>query len=298
MGYPDKTISDPAPNPLNDTYQASNEQQELWFLGSLMQDKNLKPSLKVPSTFDRLAAIHNRITKEGTGFDERFQANLRVATHLSQFFPYRWLTEITATFRDVKPSKLGIKTYHDRVCSYLGYIELYLAFRGLTLLDSTLEEINTSFQLEITKNIVRHWKLRLLRIIPSLREEWIRVRSQTQQSAMFATVVKVMNSELVVNGCSKRQLFDLKQACLQLVRQFVTTSKARHIKNPEGWARAICVKAVREVLPEYPDFPFPHLPKKSQKVINHKRWQIDQILSPISTKTERKSNLSNKQITS
>lgn len=282
MCYPEKSIPDPAPNTFDETYRESNEQKELWFLGSLMQENNLKTQFKSSSTFERLASIHNRITKEGTGFDGRFQANMRVATQLSQFFPYRWLLEITCAFRDIKPSKFGIKTFHDRVCSYLGYIELYLAFRGLTLLDSTLEEINTTFQLEITKNMVRYWKLRLLRIIPGLREEWIRVRSETHQSAMFATVVKVMNTELVVTDCSKNQLFDLKQTCLQLVRQFVTNPKARHIKNPEGWARAICVKAVREILPDYPDFPLPHLPKKTQKVINHKRWQLDQIFSPSS----------------
>ena len=47
-----------------------------------------------------------------------------------------------------------IRSFKDRVCSFLGYIELYLSFRGLTILDSTLNEVNISLQVTTTKDDV------------------------------------------------------------------------------------------------------------------------------------------------
>ncbi|MFX0013997.1 MAG: hypothetical protein ACFE98_05355 [Candidatus Hermodarchaeota archaeon] len=254
-------------------YQTSKEQFEMWFLGSLMSINTDQPD------FNRISTLHNRITQECTKFDERFQANIRVASQLAEFFPFKWLLEISSTFRKMDSSGLGIKSIKSRVSSYLGFIELYLTFRGLTILDSTLDEINDFFALDITKNEVRTWKLKLLRIIPELRAQWVKIRAQTHQSAIFSSVVQVMNKEMVLNeSYSKEDAFLVKQTCLKLAQEFTVTTKARHIKKPEIWARAICVKAVREILPDFSTFPIPNLSIKNQKVIENKKWQLDKIL--------------------
>jgi len=251
----------------------SCEQYDTWFLGSLMRVKSPQRD------FSRLSSLHNRITHEETNFDERIQVNWRVASQLSEFFPRKWLIEITAQFRKLDATNLGIKTYEDRVCSYLGYIELYLTFRGLTLLDSTLVEINDFLGINLTKNDVRSWKLKLLRITPGLQEQWIIIRAKTHQSAIMSTVVQVMNRELVLTNCTKEEVFKVKQSALLLARKFIATKKARHIKKPEVWAHAICSKALLETLPCYPSVAFPHLSHKTQKVIENKRWQLDQLIS-------------------
>ncbi|MFX1507345.1 MAG: hypothetical protein ACFFDC_14780 [Promethearchaeota archaeon] len=254
-------------------YQTSQEQIDTWFLGSLL---NVNSPQK---EFHRLSTLHNRITHEETKFDDRLQSNMRVASQLAEFFPFRWLLEITAFFRKTESTSLGIKSLKDRICSYLGFIELYLTFRGLTLLDSTLEEINSFFDIVNTKNDVRSWKLKLLRTYPKLRKQWIQIRAQTHQSALVSTVVRVMNKEMELDDSfSEEKIFLTKQACLRIAREFVSTEKARFIKKPEVWARAICVKAVREVLPDQSPFPFPHLTIKTQKVIENKRWQLDQVI--------------------
>jgi hypothetical protein len=254
-------------------YQTSQEQFDTWFLGSLLRVNSPQKE------FHRLSMMHNRITHEETKFDDRLQSNMRVASQLGEFFPFRWLLEITSVFRKTESTLLGIKSLKDRVSSYLGFIELYLTFRGLTLLDSTLEEINSFFDFEITKNDVRSWKLKLLRIYPKLRKQWILIRAQTHQSAIVSTVVRIMNKEMKLDdNFSKEKVFMTKQACLRIAREFVSTEKARFIKKPEVWARAICVKAVREILPDHSSFPFPHLKIKTQKVIENKRWQLDQVI--------------------
>jgi hypothetical protein len=148
--------------------------------------------------------------------------------------------------------------------------------RGLTILDSTLTEINTALSTTITKDEIRRWKLRLLRLIPSLREKWVKISKQTHQTALFTTVVHIMNTEVSFSQCPPEDVFHIKQACLLLARDFSQTTKARHIKKPEVWARAICLKALREKVPDHP-FPFPHLPSNTEKVIEHKRWQLDQV---------------------
>ncbi len=255
-------------------YQTSQEQIDTWFLGSLL------PVNSPQREFQRLSTLHNRITHEETEFDDRLQTNMRVASQLAEFFPFKWLLEITSVFRNTDSTLLGIKSFKDRICSYLGFIELYLTFRGLTLLDSTLDEINHFFDVTTTKNEVRTWKLKLLRIYPRLRKQWTRIRAQTHQSAFVSTVVQVMNKEIKLNdNYSKKKIFLIKQACLRISREFISTQKARFIKKPEVWARAICVKAVREVLPDHSDFPLPHLAIKTQKVIENKRWQIDQVIT-------------------
>ena len=276
MGPPDNRFRDhpwfELENPLCE-YQTSKEQMETWFLGSLMRVK------KPQRDFIRLSSLHNRITHEETKFNDRLAANMRMASQLAEFFPFKWLLEITAAFRKINSSELGIKTFKDRACSYLGFIELYLTFRGLTLLDSTLTEINEFFDVNITKNEIRSWKLKILRIIPELRNQWIKIRAQTHQSALFSTVIHIMNKELALNdSCSQEEIFLIKQACLRIAREFVPTRKARYIKKPETWARAICAKAVREIFPDNSFFPFPHLPVKTQKVIENKRWQLDQVI--------------------
>ncbi|UCG01098.1 MAG: hypothetical protein JSW11_15960 [Candidatus Heimdallarchaeota archaeon] len=254
-------------------YQTSQEQIDTWFLGSLLHVKSPQKE------FHRLSTLHNRITHEETKFDDRLQTNMRVASQLAEFFPFKWLLEITSVFRKTDSTLLGIKSLKDRVCSYLGFIELYLTFRGLTLLDSTLDEINHFFDLSINKNEVRTWKLKLLRIYPKLRKQWTQIRAQTHRSAFFSTVVLVMNDEMnLSNNYSKKEIFLIKQACLRIARKFISTPKARFIKKPEVWARAICVKAVREVLPDQSSFPFAHLAIKTQKVIENKRWQLDQVI--------------------
>lgn len=255
-------------------YQTSQEQIDTWFLGSLL------PTNSPQKEFYRLSTIHNRITHEETKFDDRLQTNMRVASQLAEFFPFKWLLEITSVFRKTESNLLGIKSLKDRVCSYLGFIELYLTFRGLTILDSTLDEIGLFFDVKMTKNEVRTWKLKLLRIYPKVRQQWIEIRAQTHRTAFFSTVVRVMNNEMKLDTTySKEKVFLTKQACLRIAREFNSTQKARFIKKPEVWARAVCLKAVRENLPDQLSFPFPHLPIKTQKVIENKRWQLDQVIS-------------------
>ncbi|MHA2246800.1 MAG: hypothetical protein ACXADY_17785 [Candidatus Hodarchaeales archaeon] len=260
----------------DDDFRSSAEQVDLWFLGSLINGFK-SPNFSSPH-FRRSASLHNRITMDDTNFDERFQANMLVAYQLSEFFPLKWLLEITSSLRRFNSSKLSFVNNDDRFCCFLGYIELYLAFRGLTLLDSTLSEINNSKSLNLTKDQVRTWKLKLLRITPELRDHWTKVRAQTHQTALLSTVIQIMNRDLDLKDFSKKEIFLTKQACLTIAREFVHTKKALHIKKPEVWARAICLKAVQETLPYNSHFPFPFLPPESQKVIQHKKWKLDRAL--------------------
>ncbi|MHA2244485.1 MAG: hypothetical protein ACXADY_05910 [Candidatus Hodarchaeales archaeon] len=121
--------------------------------------------------------------------------------------------------------------------------------------------------------------MRLIRVIPGLRSQWVKIRSKTHQTSLFSTVVQVMNRELVLTGCSKEEIFHIKHECLRIARDFIATPEANHIKKPEVWARGICLKAFRDLLPDHPLFPFLHLPANTQKVIENKRWSIGRVLS-------------------
>ncbi len=251
----------------------SNEQQEIWFLGSLIRNKPINSTL-----FNRLSILHNRITHTETNFDEKYKSNKRIASQLTQFFPSRWLLEITANLRKLNSSKLFVKSYEERVSLYLGFIELYLNFRGLTILSSTLEEINFSLGLSITKNEIRGWKIKLLRINPDVKEQWIRIRAKKHKSTILSTVLRIMNYEMSFNNCTKQEIFNIKQKAIMIARKYSSTPNAKYVKKPEVWGRAICVKAVRETIKEIRHNLFPDLSEKSIKVIENKRWQLDQLL--------------------
>jgi hypothetical protein len=260
-----------------DNHSQSQEQPDFWFLGSLIRLKKQKDGGN-RNEYSRMATIHNRITHEETNYDERFQANYRVACQLSEFFPYKWLVEITANLRSLDTTIIGIKSEKERYTLYLGYIELYLAFRGLTILESTLTEINTAYSLTLSKNDIRTWKLRLLRTIPGLLEKYKQIMKETCQSSILNTVVYVMNHKLVLQECNKQEVFEVKQRVLLLAKSFSKTRKARMIKKIEVWAQAICLKAVKDVFPSCKWFPFPLLPPNSQKLLENKRWQLDRLL--------------------
>ncbi|MHA1966425.1 MAG: hypothetical protein ACW964_01360 [Candidatus Hodarchaeales archaeon] len=274
MGSPLKSIDrscEPQKHP--DDYYISDEQTDTWFLGSIMLRKR-----DFKKKYKRISLLHNRITHEHTNFDERYQANNRIASQLSEFFPKRWLLEITATFKKLSSKEIGLTSEYDRICSYLGFIELYLTFRGLTLLESTIDEINKSLYTNLSKNDIRKWKIKLLRIIPELRANWKKIRAPTHQTAIISSVVQIMNQELSLTNCSQQEIFEIKQSALTIARIFALKPKAKFIKNIETWARAICIKALQECKPKYPCLAFPRLSQKTLKVIENKRWQLDKLL--------------------
>jgi hypothetical protein len=264
------------PGPYGDPPESA-EQPEFWFLGSLMRIK-LKNQGKDSRKYPRIASIHNKITHEATNFDERFQANMKVASQLSEFFPQKWLGEITAALRRVTAKKIGLTSKDDRYAMYLGYIELYLAFRGLSMLDSTLDEINKAFGVNISMCEVRKWKLKLVRLIPGLLENYKNIAKKTQRTSLVSTVIHIMNKELYLPNSSKNETFMIKQRALQIVKAFSHSQKARYIKKPEVWARAICYKAVKEITLSSKDFPFSNNLLKAKKVIENKKWQLDQVI--------------------
>lgn len=261
------------PQEHSDHYYTSDEQINTWFLGSIMQRKK-----SLEKKYERISLVHNRITHEQTNFDERYRANNRIASQLSEFFPKKWLLEITAAFRKLSSKQIGLTSEEDRICSYLGFIELYLTFRGLTLLESTLKEINRSLYANLNKNDVRRWKLKLLRMIPELRDNWKKIRAQNHQTAIIVSVVQIMNQELHLTKYTKNEIFEIKKTALTIARTFALQPKTRYIKNIETWARAICIKSLRQCKPKYPCLAFPRLSPKTHKVIENKRWQLDKLL--------------------
>ncbi len=222
-------------------HSESNEQTNTWALGSIIKGHSYRED------FGRLTKLPNRITQEETKFNERLIANNRTASILTEFFPFKWLLEITSTFRKMDAKKLGVKTPRDRSLSYLGFVEIYLTSRGLTILNTSLEEINESLEIDppLTKNEIRNWKLKIIHLVPELREKWIRHRKQAHHLAIMSTVVQVMNHELDLTAYSKEQIFEIKQTALLTARKFVLNPKSRHIKKPEVWARVICLKAFK-----------------------------------------------------
>jgi hypothetical protein len=253
--------------------QQSQERLESWFDGTLMQMER-----KTGSQFYRLARRHNQITQEETGFNLRFQANNTIAMRLAEFYPLKWLNEISNVFRNTKPSKIGLRYSEDRIYAYLAYIDLLLIFRDLTILDSTLVEISESLGVKLSRQKLRTYRLKLLRVYPNLKKKWLALRAQTPAKTLIASVIRVMNDEIVFPMCSQEEIFSIKQKALEYTKRLANMERIKYMKCPESWARALCLKAYREFFPSCSVEIFLSLDDCSFSGLENKRWQLDNLL--------------------
>ena len=260
-------------NRVLNSHTNSQEQEETWFSGTLME---LDPN--DAKYYYRLSKIHNNITYEETGFNQRFKLNNLVAIRLAEFFPKKWLNEISNTFRSTPGEQLGVKTEEDRYLLYLGFIDILLILRGLTLLDSTLEEISKFCAINIKKNNLRTIRLRLLNLYPSLKDKWCKVRAKTPAKVLISTLLKVLNQEFVFDTESEKEIYKVKHKALEYGYSLSRMDRTVRMKRPETWARALCVKAHRDVLNYSTSDNFPNLTRKNYEVVENKRWQLDKIL--------------------
>ncbi|MHA2325571.1 MAG: hypothetical protein ACXACB_09225 [Promethearchaeota archaeon] len=255
------------------THSDSQEQEETWFTGTLMRSD---PTAE--KYYYRLSKFHNSITYEETGFNQRFRYNNSVAIRLSEFFPRKWLNEISNTFRITPGEQLGVRCEEDRYSLYLAFIDILLIFRGLTLLDSTLDEINKSLGLNITKNKLRTIRLRLLTLYPSIKQKWCHLRSRTPAKILISTLIKVLNQEFKFDTDSEEDIYKIKHKALEYGYCLSRMKRITRMKRPETWARALCVKACRDTLNRCSSENFPNLTTKDYEVVENKRWQLDKLL--------------------
>ena len=252
--------------------QQSQERCESWFDGTLMQTER-----KTGSQFCRLARRHNQITHEETGFNLRFRTNNAIAMRLAEFYPLKWLNEISDVFRNTKPIKIGLRYNEDRIYAYLAYIDLLLIFRGLTILDSTLTEISKSLGVKLSRQKLRTYRLKLLRIYPDLKRKWLILRVHTPAKILLASAIQIMNNELVFPTSSHEEIFRIKQKALEYTKRLANMERIKHMKCPEVWARALCLKAFRELYPCCSSEIFRSLNLSSFALVENKRWQLDKL---------------------
>ncbi|MHA1228651.1 MAG: hypothetical protein ACTSPV_18150, partial [Candidatus Hodarchaeales archaeon] len=223
--------------------------------------------------------LHNQITRENTEYSERFEKNKKIASILSQFFPHKWLMEITKTFKEKPELNSNKRNIEDNLASFLGFIEIYLNFRNLTILESTIDEINSQFKIKLEKILIRHWKIKILRTFPELKKAYLKNFKSTHDSLFIGTVIKIMNEEMQLQGFSKKDVFKIKHRCLNFARELIKLGKTDRMKNHEIWARALCIKAFKDIFPNYSTQIFPSLEKKRLKITENKRWQLDTLLT-------------------
>ncbi len=259
----------------HDDFYQNHENEVISFTGSILAAKILKNNENFPS---RIALLHNQITHQETHFDRRFKENSRVSSLLCRFFPKLWLNEITICYRD-SDINLGVRSFQNRINSYLGFIEVYLNFLGLTILESVINAINHDFGLHVDKPKIIKWKLKILSSIPELRKKYQIMQQNIQESSFIVICVKTMNEELNLTHYSQLEKFHIKQRVLLLARDFISRRKTRFLKKPEIWSKAICLKAVRDTFPDLPSNLFPHLSKNRLKMVENKRWQLDRLFS-------------------
>lgn len=259
----------------------THERPECWFAGTIMGVNGRNGSEGYfDRYFYRLAHRHNQITQEETGFNQRFKANNSIALRLAEFFPLKWLNEISNIFRETDPSKIGLRYEEGLIYAYLAYIDLLLIFRGETIRDSTLEEISQSLGVELKKDIIRSYRLKLLRIFPELKQKWLTIRRQTPSKVLFATVIYIMNNELVFPDCSSEIIFQIKHRALEHTKQLIQHRCIKHIKKPETWARALCLLAINDFFPSArASEVFPHISIKLAYSLSNRSWKIEQLLS-------------------
>ncbi|MHA1975048.1 MAG: hypothetical protein ACTSW1_18805 [Candidatus Hodarchaeales archaeon] len=259
-----------------DDFNQNNQQEKYWFNGTVFGPRQIKKPFKLPV---RQIKLHNQITRENTEYSERFEKNKQLASLLSQFFPHKWLIEITKTFKENPGLNSNKRNLEDKLASYLGFIEIYLNFRNLTILESTIKEINTQLKVKLEKILIRHWKIKILRNFPELKNAYLKNFKKTHDSSFIGTVIKTMNEEMQLPSLTNDKIFQIKHRCLKIAKELIKLGKTGRMKNQEVWARAICIKAYKDLNPSNPTHNlFPELDSKIIKLTENKRWQLDTLI--------------------
>ena len=210
---------------------------------------------------------------------------------LAEFFPIKWLNEITNIFRETDPTKIGLRYEEDRIYAYLAYIDILLIFRGETLRDSTILEISRSLGVELNKNVIRSYRLKLLRTYPKLKQKWLTIRRQTPAKVLFATVIYILNNELSFPSCSSELIFQIKHRALEHTKRLIKHRCIKHIKKPETWARALCLMAINDFFPTARASEiFPHISLKLAYSLANRSWKIEHLLL---TKDSKQNSVNN-----
>jgi hypothetical protein len=206
------------------------------FLNSLLNPlwkKNIQMSIN----------SHNSTSSSNINtFNTEFQIEGKISLKLMEYFPIKWVNDINSTIKALRYKRFGIKSDKDIIYLYLGFIELYLNFRGLALLDSTLIDIKLFFKLDIRENSVKNWKMKLIRLVPGLREKWFEFKSNQFQSAIFSNIIFILNKSLT--ECTQEELFHTKQKALSIARDLCNSTSSLYTRDPETLANEICFQAM------------------------------------------------------
>lgn len=208
------------------------------FLNSLLNPlwkKNIQMSIN----------SHNSTSSSNIdSFNTGFQIEEKISLKLMEYFPIKWINDINSTIKTLGYKRFGIKSDKDIICLFLGLIELYLNFRGLTILDSTLIEIKMSFKLDIREKSVKNWKMKLIRLVPGLREKWFDFKSNQFQSAIFSNIILILNKSLT--EFTQEELFHTKQRALSIARDLCNSTGSLYTKDPETLADEICFQVMNK----------------------------------------------------
>jgi len=177
-------------------------------------------------------------------FNRGFLIEAKISLKLMEYFPIKWIYDINSTIKALGYKKFGIKSYKDIIYLYLGFIESYLNFRGLNLLDSTLIDIKLFFKLDIREKSVKTWKMKLIRLVPGLREKWVEFKSNQFQSAIFSNIIFILNKSLI--ECTQEELFHTKQRALSIARDLCNSTGSLYTRDPETLANEICFQVMNK----------------------------------------------------
>jgi len=177
-------------------------------------------------------------------FDKGILIEGKISLKLMEYFPIKWINDINSTIKTLGSKRFGLKSVADIISLYLGFIELNLTLRGLTLSASTLTDIKSFFEIDITEKSVKIWKMKIIQIVPELKKNWFKFKSNQFQSAIFANIILILNRSLT--ECTQEELFHTKQRALSIARDLCKSAGNMHTRDPETLANEICFQIMNK----------------------------------------------------
>jgi len=192
---------------------------------------------------------------------------------ISEYFPSNCFKGINSHVKNLGRDDERLLLY------YLGHIEVYLNLRHLTIPEETLKEISKRLGLQIDKYLVLTYRGKILQLDPELRKLYSKNLGVNNGTVFMSTCRRIIAIEMQLNGLKSDDIFRIEHRCFELARELINKGKLNSIVDYDLWGRAICLRALKDIVPDYSHNIFPSLDADTLTMLESIRSNLDTFIT-------------------
>ncbi|MHA1228339.1 MAG: hypothetical protein ACTSPV_16520 [Candidatus Hodarchaeales archaeon] len=90
---------------------------------------------------------------------------------------------------------------------------------------------------------------------------------------------RIIAKEMRLNGLTDDDMFRIKHRCLELARELIDKGKLNTIADYDLWGRALCLRALKDIVTNYSHNIFPSLDAGALTILESIRSNLDTFIT-------------------